>query len=260
MSSQLPEHHQPQRPRNVLARLPRWASRWLGYRHAPPKPLPEYLVWGWSWIGAFCGLAVIMAVFGQAHTFTHHHPQVPILIASYGASAVLIYGAIDAPLAQPRALICGHFIGALIGVCIAKLFGMLPPARFEDLRWLCAALAGATAVVAMQITRTTHPPAGATAVLPTVDAAVGALGWYFLPVVLLSSALALGVALVVNNLQRRYPVFWLTPAKPPRPAPPPSAPLGDLASASTSAAPTVDGVPPPDAEKSAMPADPAHMV
>lgn len=43
-----------------------------------------------------------------------------------GASAVLCYEAIEAPLAQPRALIGGHFISALVGICITKLFGLLP--------------------------------------------------------------------------------------------------------------------------------------
>ena len=37
------------------------------------------------------------------------------LLRVQGASAVLIYGAVDAPLAQPRMLVWGHFIGALIG-------------------------------------------------------------------------------------------------------------------------------------------------
>ncbi|KAI0310918.1 HPP family-domain-containing protein [Amylostereum chailletii] len=197
---------------NVFARLPPYLSRWFGYRATPPPKRPEYVVWFWSWIGAFCGLSVIMAVFGQAQYFLDRH--VPLLVASYGASAVLIYGAIDAPLAQPRALVGGHAIGAVLGVCITKLFHLLPPARFASLRWLSASISCATTIVAMQITGTTHPPAGATAVLPSVDDAFTELGWYFIPVVLLSSALALAVALLVNNVQRRYPAFWIEAAKP----------------------------------------------
>lgn len=38
------------------------------------------------------------------------------------------------------------------------------------------------------------------------------MGWYYLPVVLLTSTLALVVALLLNNIQRRYPVFWFGPA------------------------------------------------
>jgi CBS-domain-containing membrane protein len=127
---------------------------------------------------------------------------------------VLVYGAIEAPLAQPRAVFFGHFFSALIGVCIMKLFHLLPPERFEDLRWLCAALSTATAIVVMQITDTVHPPAGATALLPAVEADITNIGWYFLPVILLSSTLILAVGLVINNIQRRYPVFWISHTKP----------------------------------------------
>lgn len=66
----------------------------------------------------------------------------------------------------------------------------------------------------MQITKTTHPPAGATALLPATNAQIFAMSWYFLPVVLLSSMLVLVTALLINNLQRRYPIFWISPTVP----------------------------------------------
>ncbi|KAG6856613.1 hypothetical protein H0H87_002568 [Tephrocybe sp. NHM501043] len=210
-----------------LARWPSWLSRWLGYRATPPPKRADYVVWIWSFIGAFCGISVIQAVFGQAQYFISR--GVPSIIASYvsaniealapplsfiqGATAVLIYGAIDAPLAQPRALFGGHFIGALVGVCITKLFHLLPTEeRFQELLWLAGSLACATSVVAMQVTATTHPPAGATALLAAVNTEIRDLGWYYLPVVLLTSALALVVAMLINNIQRRYPTFWFQPA------------------------------------------------
>lgn len=72
----------------------------------------------------------------------------------------------ESPLAQPRALLGGHFLGAVTGVCITKLFGLLPTERrFEDLKWLCSSLSCAVAVVAMQLTRTLHPPAGESLIL-----------------------------------------------------------------------------------------------
>lgn len=64
----------------------------------------------------------------------------------------------------------------------------------------------------MQITKTIHPPAGATALLVAVDRDVEELSWYYLPVILLSSTLVLVTALMFNNIQRRYPVFWIEPA------------------------------------------------
>lgn len=148
-----------------------------------------------------------------------------------GASAVLVYGMPQAPLAQPRALFGGHFLSALVGICVTKLFSLIPSAsKFESLRWLAASLSTAIAIVVMQVTDTTHPPAGATALLPAVDIDVWNLSWYFLPIVLLSSAMILAVALLLNNIQRVYPIFWITPATPTKhqqkpPGPPQSPPF-----------------------------------
>lgn len=91
---------------------------------------------------------------------------------------MLVYGAIESPLAQPRALLGGHFIAALIGVCITKLFSLLSSEqRFNELRWLAGSLSTATAIVVMQITETTHPPAGASALLAAVSPEITDLGW-----------------------------------------------------------------------------------
>lgn len=72
-----------------------------------------------------------------------------VLIGSFGATAVLVYGAIRSPLAQPRNVPGGHVLSALIGVCAQQTLGATP--------WLAAAMAVATALAAMHLTRTpTH--------------------------------------------------------------------------------------------------------
>ncbi|KAH8112322.1 HPP family-domain-containing protein [Phellopilus nigrolimitatus] len=205
-----------QKSPNRLARLPTWFSHWLGYRASPPPKRPDYIIWFWSFVGAFGALSILQAIFGHAETFVGRN--VPTIIASYGASAVLCFGAIEAPLAQPRALVAGHFISALIGLCITKLFSLSPD--FENLRWVAGSLSTSLAIVAMQMTATTHPPAGATALLVAVNDDVWAISWYYLPVVLLSSTMVLVVALLINNIQRRYPVYWISPSAPPPPPPP----------------------------------------
>ncbi|PPR06018.1 hypothetical protein CVT26_007497 [Gymnopilus dilepis] len=198
---------------NRLSSLPQWVSHWLGFRAHPQAPKPHYVVWIWSFIGSFCGISLIQAVFGQARYFVQR--GVPSIVASYGASAVLIYGAVDVPLAQPRALVGGQFLGALTGICITKLFHLLPSEeRFQQLVWLAGSLSCATSIVVLQMTGTTHPPAGATALLAAVDPDIRDMGWYYIPVVMLMSSLALAVALIVNNIQRRYPVFWFQPNPP----------------------------------------------
>ena len=81
----------------------------------------------------------------------------------------------------------------------------------------------------MQATNTTHPPAGATALLPSVDFAIWNIGWYYLPAVLLSCAIVLVIALISNNIQRQYPKYWISPPKPaPVPSPPSPPPSKDL--------------------------------
>ncbi len=42
--------------------------------------------------------------------------DLPLIIGSFGASAVLIYGVPSSPLAQPRNAILGHIIAAFVGV------------------------------------------------------------------------------------------------------------------------------------------------
>ncbi|KAJ7453263.1 HPP family protein [Mycena galericulata] len=206
--------------RSPLARLPHWISRWFGYRSTPPPKQPDYIMWFWAFIGAFLGLSVLQAVFGYPQYFLQRH--VPSIIASYAGSAVLCYGAIEKPFSQPRAVMGGHFISALIGVCVTKLFGLLPTEHLDQLRWLAGSFSAAAAIVVMQITETTHPPAGATALLAAVSPEVYPMGWYYLPVVLLSSTIILVSALLINNIQRQYPVFWFVqPAIPAAEKPPP---------------------------------------
>ena len=132
-----------------------------------------------------------------------------------GASAILCYGAIDVPLAQPRALIFGHFFSGLTGIIVATIFQFnLRDEEFPPLQWLAASLATAIALVVMHLTKTTHPPAGATALLPCIDQHIWALRWYFLPILLLSSTIILVTALMINNIQRQYPKFWVAQLPP----------------------------------------------
>ena len=103
-------------------------------------------------------------------------------------------------------------IASIIGVSLTKLFQL--NSDWENLRWLAGSLSTSITIVLMQITATTHPPAGATALLAVVNDDVVAIGWYLIAVTTLSSSLALVIALLVNNIQRRYPVYWWEPHSP----------------------------------------------
>jgi CBS-domain-containing membrane protein len=123
------------------------------------------------------------------------------LVGSFGASSVLIYGVINSPLAQPRNLIGGHLISAVVGVTVNYLVGET---------WVAAALAVSIAIVLMQITKTLHPPGGATALIAIIGSdKIKALGYsYVLSPVLTGVVILLFVALIFNNTtsHRRYPL------------------------------------------------------
>lgn len=106
-------------------------------------------------------------------------------------------------------MVMGHLLSSVIGVSICKLF--LLSNDFDSIRWVAGALACASATSAMALTKTVHPPAGATALLAVVDNGIVDLGWFFIPILLLGCAIMLACALLVNNLQRRFPVYWWTP-------------------------------------------------
>lgn len=168
-------------------------------RSSPPRVSNSEVLW--SWIGAFLGIAAVVWV--DLLILTEGGNHLP-LIGSLGASAVLVYGAPRSPLAQPRNLVGGHVVSALVGVICQQLLGHLPE--------LAAPLAVATAIALMQLTKTLHPPGGATALIAVAGGEqIHRLGYlYVLAPVGLGALLLLGVALVVNNIPstRRYPEFW----------------------------------------------------
>ena len=153
----------------------------------------------WSWIGAFAGISLVSVI----SSFILEGTGLTLVIGSFGASAVLIYGAVDSPLAQPRNLLGGHILSALIGIIAFQLF----PTQL----WLAAPLAVATAIALMQFTDTLHPPGGATALIAVIGGEqIHQLGYiYILFPVMTGAVLMLIVALIVNHIApgRSYPKF-----------------------------------------------------
>lgn len=176
-------------------------SKMKGVTQSPPPVNFSEICW--SWIGAFLGISSVSYLhFNVILTTTDFE----MLVGSFGASAVLIYGAIKSPLAQPRNLIGGHIVSAIIGVACYQLLGTY-------CIWIAASLAVATAIAAMHVTKTLHPPGGATALIAVIGSdRVHDLGFlYAIMPVGAGALIMLIVALLVNNIpkSRRYPEFWL---------------------------------------------------
>ena len=106
-----------------------------------------------AWVGSCLAIACIALL----ERYATGNSGFPLLIGSFGASAVLAFGAIRSPLAQPRNLVGGHFLSALVGVSCYFLFPGTP--------WLASCLAVATAIALMHVTKTLHPPGGATSLI-----------------------------------------------------------------------------------------------
>jgi CBS-domain-containing membrane protein len=167
-------------------------------RGSPPRVSNTEVMW--SWIGAFLGIAAVAWV---GHLF-FSGTDLSLMIGSFGATAVLAYGAVRSPLAQPRNLMGGHILSAIVGVACWKLFHSYP--------WLAEAMAVSTAIALMHATRTLHPPGGATALIAVIGSAkIHSLGfWYVLMPATVGPLILLVVALLVNNIpaSRRYPEIW----------------------------------------------------
>lgn len=195
-------------PKNQISRLPRILQRPLGYHST--SPVSDYWVWMEILIASFCGIALLEGVFKSRTAFTKHHA--PMIIASYGATAILCFNTNQVPLAQPRNILFGHFISALIGVCISKLFGLSK--LLSENYWASGALSVGIASVLMSIFNCVHPPAGASALMPSIDEQVKKMSWWYLPVHLVSSVLIIAVSIITGNIIRRYPVYWWYPSPP----------------------------------------------
>jgi CBS-domain-containing membrane protein len=174
-------------------------AKMRGITTSPPRVGASEIAW--SWVGAFLGISAVAALHYNVLASTDY----VMVIGSFGASAVLLYGAVKSPLAQPRNLMGGHVFSALVGVASYQALGSTP--------WLASAVAVATAIALMHATRTLHPPGGATALIAVIGGEkVHALGYLYALIPVGAGALImLLVALAVNNIPRtrRYPEFWL---------------------------------------------------
>lgn len=146
-----------------------------------------------AWIGGLGGFITIAVLMGLTFWF-----EQAWIMAPFGASCVLAFGLWEAPLSQPRNLLGGHLLSTFIGLVMLELLG--------DSVWSAAAAVG-LAIACMQLTKTTHPPAGAD---PLVVILGGASWSYLLTPALTGSLVIIVLAVLFHNLirDRRYPTFW----------------------------------------------------
>ena len=155
--------------------------------------LTEKLISG---VAAFLAILLIMLISQMLIP----KQNLPVIVASFGASAVLLFAIPLGPFSQPWSLVGGHLISAFVGISVAKL---VPDISFA------AALAVGLSTSIMYITSCLHPPGAATALSAVVSGStVLDMGYEFMlfPVAI-NVFVMLGFALVINNLlpNRYYP-------------------------------------------------------
>lgn len=183
--------------------------RWFGVELIEVSPLEKTVS------AAGGGLSILILVLTASWSLSTEGAT--CVIASMGATAVLLFGVPHGSLSQPWPVIGGHAISAFIGVICARY---IPQVH------LAAACAVGLSIAAMHQLRCIHPPGGATAFTAVMGGeSVRLLGCKFVLVPVLANALLMVLLAVAINFAfrwRRYPVVLSRPAASPKPALPDS--------------------------------------
>ena len=187
----------------------RWLTAYLrrfvgtGLLRAPPLP-PRAAAVAIAFFGSLLGMLALTSIDYDGSSSQAYMP------ASFGATAVLVFAAPSMPLAQPRNVIGGQTLSALVGVALRVLLIELTGAPHAT--FAVAALAVATSIAAMMACGVLHPAGAGTALIAVVNSNAKAQGWLFIAVpVFVGSLLITAVGAVWNNLfaDHPYPAFWL---------------------------------------------------
>ncbi len=154
----------------------------------PPRSSGKVI--GLAFMGGFLAIAIIALLAESLH--------LALMLGSFGATCVLVFGFPDVPFSQPRNVILGHLLSTLIGLAFVHCCGP---------QWWSVALAVASAIAVMMLTRTVHPPAGSNPVIVFLMKPA----WDFALFPTLTGAVLLVlVALIFHNLTRKasWPKYW----------------------------------------------------
>lgn len=145
-----------------------------------------------SVIGAFIGLMLVLTTAKYLGDISGLDEW---LMASLGASALLVFALPGSPMAQPWAVIAGNTLSALVGIAVIHLI-------HEPL--LAMPLAASLSILGMFVLRCLHPPAAAVALI-VVLGHVMHYRYAFFPVMVDSILLVMAGAVYSNLTGKRYP-------------------------------------------------------
>ena len=155
----------------------------------PPKV--KAIEVAFAFIGAFIAISIVAYL-------TDSYENI-FIMGSFGATCVLLFGFNDSPFSQPRNIFFGHVICTFMGLFFLHFVGDY---------WWSLALALASAIAVMLLTRTVHPPAGSN---PVIVFIMGASWDFLLLPTALGATIIILVGVLYNNLHKKrvYPNYWI---------------------------------------------------
>ena len=120
------------------------------------------------------------------------------LLASFGATTVIVFGYHDNPFAQPKNVFFGHSLTTLVGILFITFFGV---------SFITIGLAVGIGVMLMMAFKITHPPAGGNSIIVMI----GGVSFQFLIFPVMAGAIAIIIGGIIYNrliLKRKYPQTW----------------------------------------------------
>ena len=143
----------------------------------------------------FAGIFSIVTI-GVLTILTYKTSYGVFLIASFGSTMVLLYGYPESPFAQPKNIILGHFLTALVGIIFLNY---VPLPVFINIP-----LAVGFGVMFMILFKVTHPPAGGNPIIVII----GSVSFdYLLTPVLIGSMIVVMFGVIINKFlfKKEYP-------------------------------------------------------
>ena len=127
------------------------------------------------------------------------------LAASFGSSVVVVFGYPENEFAQPKNVLLGHLLCALIGVIFVTLFKI---SQDRMIFFLAIGLAVGLAVMLMMAFKITHPPAGGNTIV--VILAQDSFQFLLFPIMVGAVTIVIG-GIIYNRfiLKKNYPARWL---------------------------------------------------
>ena len=119
-------------------------------------------------------------------------------VVSFGSTVINVFGFPENKNSQPKNVLFGHLLAALIGITFITFF---------EVSFITLGLAVGVATMFMFALKVTHPPAGGTVIV----AMIGDVSFHFLIFPVMVGTITIIIGGIIYNrllLKKKYPITW----------------------------------------------------